>query len=144
MTHGYQWLLGVALALWPPSAHALPNDRDVYITIGLGAASCEYWTNARRQEETLGTTPRGSWVLGYITAVNLFGPWSFDVTQSIDTKGIWAWIDNYCAEHPFDSIAVAAQSLVSELGRSTARAPPEQHGTSPVPLGTNDAAPLNR
>jgi hypothetical protein len=135
MRHGYQWLLSVALTLWPANTQALPNDRDVYITIGLGTASCEYWTNARKKEEALGTTPRGSWVLGYITAVNLFGPWSSDITQSTDTKGIWAWIDNYCAEHPFDSIAVAAESLVSKLGRSATLAPRTQHGTSPVPRG---------
>ena len=121
MRHRYQWMLGVALTLWPAGPQALPNQGGVYMTIGFGGQSCEDWTNARKGEETVAATSRGSWVLGYITAVNLFGPWSSDVTKSTDTKGIWTWIDNYCAEHPFDSIAVATESLVSELGRSAVR-----------------------
>ena len=72
-----------------------------------------------RVQEDLEDTARGSWVLGYITAVNLFASGSSDVTQGREMKHIWAWIDVYCAEHPFDTIAVAAEALVSEFGQSS-------------------------
>jgi hypothetical protein len=134
MKHRYQWLLSINLMLWPASVHALPDERDVYSVIGLGSAPCEYWTKAGKEGEDLGATLRGSWVIGFITAVNLFGPWSSNVTKSVDAKGLWAWIDNYCGQHPFDSIADAAEVLVSEFGGSAAPAPP-QHGTSPVSRG---------
>jgi len=118
MRHSYQWLISVVLTLWPATAHALPDARDSYTVVGFGAASCEYWTNEIQGTEDLEDTARGSWVLGYITAVNLFAPWSSDVTQGRDTKHIWAWIDVYCAEHPFDTIAVAVEALVSESGKA--------------------------
>ena len=74
MRHRYQWLLSINLMLWPASVHALPDERDVYSVIGLGSAPCEYWTKAGKEGEDLGATLRGSWVIGFITAVNL-GSW---------------------------------------------------------------------
>ena len=118
MRHSYRLLLSAMLTLWPTIAHALPDQRDTYTVVGLGAASCEYWTNETQGTEDLEDTARGSWVLGYITAVNLFASGSSDVTRGRETKHIWAWIDVYCAEHPFDTIAVAAEALVSESGQA--------------------------
>ena len=56
------------------------------------------------------------WVLGYISAVNEYGPWSADVTQGIDTDGVFGWIDNYCAQHPLHNVDDAAEALMGELG----------------------------
>jgi hypothetical protein len=37
------------------------------------------------------------------------------VAQGVDTKGLFGWIDDFCANHPLDSVADAAFALVSEL-----------------------------
>src|SRR5271154_2918241 len=38
-------------------------------------------------------------------------------SHRIDFRGLLAWIDNYCAAHPLDSIASATFALTAELRR---------------------------
>jgi hypothetical protein len=60
-------------------------------------------------------------VQGYITAYN---EWAFqgpDVTGGTDADGVFAWMDNYCALHPLDSVAVAIRRLITTLDRSRRR-----------------------
>jgi len=44
---------------------------------------------------------------------------SGSVGNGVDPNRIFAWIDNYCAPHPLDSIATASIALVSELSKPT-------------------------
>jgi hypothetical protein len=37
--------------------------------------------------------------------------------EGVDAKGLFGWIDNYCAGHPLDTVADAAFALISELQR---------------------------
>lgn len=52
-----------------------------------------------------------SWVLGFINGVRLMerGTWH------VDALGSFAWINNYCRDHPLDMVAVAALRLIEEL-----------------------------
>jgi hypothetical protein len=61
-----------------------------------------------------------SWVLGFITGYNLYGPGSNNVSKGTDLEGLNAWLDNYCAGHPLDPFGVAAQALIFELGKKAA------------------------
>jgi hypothetical protein len=52
---------------------------------------------------------------GFISAFNYYVRQSGDVATGIDTNGIFAGIDTYCASHPLDSVAVATFALIEEL-----------------------------
>jgi hypothetical protein len=56
-----------------------------------------------------------SWVDGFISAFNYYVRQSGDVAKGIDTNGIFARIDTYCASHPLDNVAVATFALIEEL-----------------------------
>jgi len=57
-----------------------------------------------------------AWVQGFVTSYNLYGIGSDDVARATDVSGRNGWIDNYCRDHPLDTIAAAAIKLVEELG----------------------------
>lgn len=86
------------------------------VVLGNGAQSCGTWTR-HRQQGNPEWVDNGVWVVGYISGYNAFGLGSSDVTAGTDTQGVWAWIDNYCANNPLDTIQVAATALILELER---------------------------
>jgi len=57
------------------------------------------------------------WVSGFISAFNYYTSSSGNVSNGIDANGIMAWVDNYCAAHPLDTIATATIELVSDLSK---------------------------
>ena len=60
-----------------------------------------------------------AWVQGFISAFNYYGGATApDIASGTDANGVFAWIDNYCAAHPLDTIATATIALVSELSKS--------------------------
>ena len=105
-----------ATLLWSSEAYPL-TQQGHYKVLRFANSGCEAWTSARKG-------PRGApvavgltgWVLGYISAVNEYGPWSADVTQGTDTDSVFAWIDNYCAQHPLNNVDDATEVLLGELG----------------------------
>jgi 2-methylcitrate dehydratase PrpD len=56
-----------------------------------------------------------SWVQGFLTATNVFFTGSSDLSHGTDSEGIMAWVDNYCKEHPLETLATAAVDLVFQL-----------------------------
>jgi hypothetical protein len=58
--------------------------------------------------------PMANWVLGYVTGVNFLAS-ETDMLATVDTKGVQAWVDNYCQAHPLDTVDMAAQTLTFEL-----------------------------
>jgi hypothetical protein len=84
---------------------------------GPGAASCGAWVQGRSGQDSESISrrfDRESWIMGYITAFNVFVERG-DIVQSTDPPGIFAWIDSYCSTHPLQSVADAAFALVAEL-----------------------------
>jgi len=65
-----------------------------------------------------------SWVDGFISAFNHYVRQSGDVATGIDTNGIFARIDTYCASHPLDSVAVPRL----RLSKSSSSVTKEQGG----------------
>lgn len=84
---------------------------------GLGTQSCGNWTSYRRAGGYTDLAPQ-AWIQGYISALNFSvslrgeGP---DIMQGTDAEGIFAWVDNYCAAHPLNSISQAALDLATDL-----------------------------
>ena len=62
-----------------------------------------------------------AWVLGYITAYNVYVFEGEDVAKGVDAAGLLAWIDRYCATNPLDNIDTATMMLVRELQRRNSR-----------------------
>jgi hypothetical protein len=87
---------------------------------GPGTASCGAWVHDRTSQNDRDLTSRfdrESWIMGYITAYNTFADAGGDVARGTDARGLFQWIDNFCAGHPLDTVADATFALVSELRR---------------------------
>jgi hypothetical protein len=87
--------------------------------LGVGTLSCEVWTKDRADRATEKHFINAAWVQGYLTAVNVFGDGASHIAKGVEDQDIMAWIDNYCAKHPADSLTVAAKALVDELRNRT-------------------------
>ena len=88
---------------------------DAGIVLGPGSASCVTW-NADRQRNEAHSQLNQSWVLGFVTAYNLYKPASQDSSpKPMDSRGMMAWIDNYCDANPLKDIFDAAQALVEDM-----------------------------
>src|SRR5262245_51119485 len=105
------FLLAVLSFVWP-----LPRTGEAASTIiGHGTKSCGTWTQARRSHGAIEIAVT-AWMGGYLSAMN-FGPAALarlDVLEGPDVEGLYSWIDNYCREHPLDTIQDAANRLFEE------------------------------
>ena len=99
-------VVGLAVAFIPVLAQAV----DVTVP-GLGRNSCGTWTADRGDPKTLKTYVDTSWVLGFIAGAAVFGA-DRDPGKGLDNQAIYAWIDNFCREHPSSKIADAAAAFV--------------------------------
>jgi hypothetical protein len=103
--------------------HAAPaGAAGEYVIFGAGSRPCGSWLQVRSQAQPESAVLQ-SWVLGYLTSVNAnLLTSSHDVTAGADPEALFSWIDNYCASHPFDSVARAASALLdSFLAKRKAR-----------------------
>jgi hypothetical protein len=77
--------------------------------------SCGTWTMERT---TGGNQALEYWVLGYLSGVNALGSNDADILANTDANAVWAWMDNYCHQHPLDKLPTAVGPLLHELGYS--------------------------
>jgi hypothetical protein len=97
--------------LFAASAHA----SNAYVIFGAGGQPCSSWLQLRAQASPDSAVLQ-SWVLGYITSVNAnVLTVNQDVAGGSTPDALFSWIDNYCAAHPFDTIARAAGALLESL-----------------------------
>lgn len=102
----------VIATVQPASDAAAQAHRDYF---GVGGDSCGRWMDARKAGDT---SRHGSWLLGYLSALNLWGViGGKDALAGSDADGLYAWMDGYCQAHPLDSIAVGAGDLARELDK---------------------------
>lgn len=97
----------VVAALVLLASQTAPAEDGETMTYGAGVASCGKWLEARKAENYY---TYGQWVLGYISAMSM----ELRLKQS-DSDAISAWMDNYCREHPLDTIQTATLELLSAL-----------------------------
>jgi hypothetical protein len=96
------------------------SDKDGhYQVLGTGTASCGTWTSDMKQGGVLAAGDK-EWLLGFLTAYNLHGPGTNNISKGTDAGGLFAYVDNYCAAHPLEVIADAAQQLQIELSKRSA------------------------
>jgi hypothetical protein len=82
--------------------------------LGSGAASCGTWNADRQRNQTLSQQSQ-AWVLGFLTAYNLYKPSTGNVSIPTDTRKLMIWIDNYCDANPLKDIVDAAKALIDEF-----------------------------
>ena len=102
--------------------------KDSFMVTGAGYNSCGAWTKAQGHRPPITTgfyatfadldlVQQISWVQGFLTAFNYYASNSGNVLNDVDNNGVFAWIDNYCAAHPLDSIGTATFALIAELSK---------------------------
>jgi hypothetical protein len=106
----------LAMVLSPAMGHALPDEQGEYEKLGVGNLECGLWTQARQSGDMYAVwwkTLILGWVQGFLTAHNLYGPGT--PHSGSDAYSVGGWVDDYCRQHPVDSIAGAAETLVEDL-----------------------------
>jgi hypothetical protein len=96
------------------------TEAQAFRAIGSGTLSCGSWSAHRREYRlgdpaTLGaqvhSVEDGAWVLGFLSGIGFVGDNTDDPLDGVDADGVWAWIDNYCRDHPIQHIAKAAAAF---------------------------------
>lgn len=78
---------------------------------GQGGESCGTLTRYVADNKDHG--PYGAWLAGYLSRAAIAQ--DRDILSVSDFGGQLAWVDNWCANHPLDSVSQAARSLDIEL-----------------------------
>lgn len=103
-------LAAVAFGLFAGGAGA--DDKATYTATGVGNYSCGSWTAARRTPQRAEAFGDEQWVVGYLTGLASMGSsQGYDPLRGTDAQGVWASVDNYCRDHPLESILEAAAAF---------------------------------
>ena len=101
---------GLLLAAVPGLSSATPAAAaDNVHLIGAGMSSCEIWT-ADRTARNVDAVQDEQWVVGYLSGVAIWTP-DLNPMKGVNAQAVWAWMDNYCREHPLVAIKDAASAL---------------------------------
>ena len=93
-----------------PAAVAAPAN-----VIGIGNNSCGDWTTAARENGWTRVAYQ-AWLGGFVSGVNLnVSDRVGNLNEGTDVPGMTAWVDNYCAANPLDTVSSAAVALAVEL-----------------------------
>src|SRR5215469_12180966 len=80
-------------------AQAADDQNGVYLLTPGHEPSCGGYTAER-------VSNRGQqyefWALGFLSGVNWLGNSDSDFLKGLDGNAVWAWMDNYCREHPLE------------------------------------------
>lgn len=97
-------LITVAVVLF---GHTASSGQGEFMVYGQGNLSCGRWTQLNKDRRD---THLYTWVVGFVS-----GAGSTRIIAKTDSDAIAVSIDQYCAVHPLDNVAKAADVLVSEL-----------------------------
>ncbi len=77
-----------------------------------GNFKCSAWS-----QDT--TNARKGWVLGYVSGINTaLGEKDGDLLDNVNkAEEIYDWVDNYCSNHPDDSVQKASTQFYLDLRR---------------------------
>lgn len=90
------------------------DNRSIYVYSYPGNDTCGDWTENRRRGDGRTQALEG-WVLGFVTGYNMYEDPKGNVAPSVSATALLAWVDQYCAANPLDSLTTAGVKLVSEL-----------------------------
>jgi len=110
-------MIAIAIAVAAAAAPSPPNQYfQVYNYPSID--SCAKWTEYRtnKSDQVL-----EGWVLGFVTGQNAYRSGGGDVAHGTPGAGLVAWVDQYCAANPLDSVTTASFKLIKELDRRSSR-----------------------
>ena len=110
-------VLGVALTGVLVSG-ASAQDKMVY---GAGMITCGEWQEYRSTGNKPGSYQAQAWIDGYLSGSNLSGHGADFLAPQPSSVAYYAWLDNYCAQHPLDPLVQAGALLKKELLSRTAQ-----------------------
>ncbi len=103
-------ILAVLLFLLPSMGHSQQDAPRTFY--GAGTSSCQTWA-ANRKASSNDWYPAGNWVLGWVSAANLYAQVP---PRKTDARSIAALVDEYCSTYQQKDISDAAQAIVAGLG----------------------------
>jgi hypothetical protein len=83
--------------------------------LGEGTSSCGQRTQATVENDSVVHLQQSAWVLGYLRGVFDGLAVKPDPMAGLDSAAIREWLNNYCREHPLDTIYDAASVLGKDL-----------------------------
>jgi len=83
--------------------------------LALSKPSCEEWLEGRRTDTTVRAFANYFWVNGYLTALNLHLPNTYNITGHVQNDSISLWLDNYCKTYSSNDLGDAMKILVPQL-----------------------------
>ncbi len=123
-------LLALIVAVF---AFSQAEAQGTYAIYGVGKNSCGMWLDGRDRVAGKSAVPvseagvlavtrmREQWVIGYVSAFNLWGPWPEgwpevrDIGKATDAAGMLVWIDNWCRSNPLEAVGSATEALIGHL-----------------------------
>lgn len=82
---------------------------------GAGTISCAEWQKYRVANDRPHAIQAEAWLDGYLSGYNSASDDIDFLDSKPNTVALYAWVDNYCASNPLDSLIVAAFKLRKEL-----------------------------
>lgn len=102
-----------------PAAKQYPPGTRSLAVSGSGSDTCAAWTQSREgtsEEAKQDAQKRTEWVLGFLTAINMFNTPSGSLHGGIDSRdGALSWIDARCKVTPTNPLFAAVAELVFDL-----------------------------
>jgi hypothetical protein len=91
------------------------EGKEAYI-FGAGTISCGEWSKYRASKDGPNSFQVQAWVDGFLSGWNVGSDTDRDfLINQHNQVALYAWIDNYCAAHPLDSVVQASFHLRREL-----------------------------
>ncbi len=77
---------------------------------GSGVQACKIWVDDRNAENS-SLHADESWVMGFLSGI-AYSSWvGGDPLSGVDADRVYSFMDMYCADHPADTMTVAAEAF---------------------------------
>ncbi len=95
------------------SCFLLPINIQAQSKTTYGVVDCGSWLNKSNQALELSNN---SWVLGYLTAMNMSGKYPKNFLEKIKSANqIFVYLDNFCQKFPLENVVIGSGVLINEL-----------------------------
>ena len=97
------------------------DKQGKFATWGKGSKSCHHYNTARNTDEEQRFK---DYLMGYLTAYNVYVPETYRISGSLDLGGIMDWLDEYCESKPMVSFEQSLADFAVEHFDKRMRRPP--------------------
>jgi hypothetical protein len=104
-------LLGLVISVAFASGAAAEHK----LIYGAGTISCGEWQQYRSTGTKSDSYQGEAWIDGYLSGSNAAGNEVDFLAAKTSSVAYYAWIDNYCGQHPLDHLEHAVMLLAKEL-----------------------------